>query len=82
MRYLKTFFAEKQLPFQQWELMATDGCAHVISNEVVIETILNSCSTKEQKKIANVIRRIDYANGDVNDFLKHLAGGLINRSSL
>ena len=73
--YLKTFFAEKNLPIVQWEIAANDGTLNFISNEVVIEHIAIA-PAHEQKKIANVIRKIDFANGDVNDFLKHLAGAL------
>jgi hypothetical protein len=78
MTYLHTFFAEKNLPFAQWEFTADNGDVHIISNEVVIETILTATPRHEQKKIASVIRRIDFANGNVNHFLRHLAGALIN----
>ena len=76
-KYLETFFAEKQLPFASWELKDEEGILHIIDNGVVIENI-ELASAVEQNKIADVIRRIDFANGDVNDFLKHLAGALIN----
>jgi len=78
MTYLQTFFNEKNLPFAQWELEAADGTPHIISNEVVIEHI-HSAPKSEQERIANVIRKIDFANGNVNHFLRHLAGALINR---
>jgi len=77
-QYLKTFFEEKDLPFAQWELVDKDGLLHVIDNKVVIDTIgMSSCS--EQTGISNMIRRIDFLNGDINDYLKHLAGAIINR---
>lgn len=78
MKYLKTFFEEKDLPFQEWELVSEAGETHIISNEVVIEAVLNA-PEHEQAGIADVIRKIDFQNGDVNHFLKHLAGALINR---
>jgi len=77
MKYLDTFFAEKNLPLQNWELEDNEGTTHWISNEVVIEHI-KVANRQEQTQIANMIRRIDFANGDVNHFLKHLAGALIN----
>lgn len=77
MKYLKTFFDEKNLPLQNWELEDNTGMTHWISNEVVIEHI-HAAPRSEQTQIANMIRRIDFANGDVNHFLKHLAGALIN----
>lgn len=76
-QYLETFFAEKQLPPATWELTNDRGTTHWIDSEVVIEHIGRAC-TAEQNKIADVIRQIDFANGNVNDFLKHLAGALIN----
>jgi len=76
--YLKTFFSEKNLPLANWELEAEDGTVHWISNEVVIEHVM-AANRDEQTQIGNVIRKIDFMNGDVNDFLKHLAGALINR---
>ncbi len=76
-QYLKTFFTEKNLPLANWELQAENGTVHLISNEVVIESIL-AAGRDEQTQIANVIRKIDFQNGDVNHFLKHLAGALIN----
>jgi len=76
-RYLQTFFAEKRLPFVQWELTSNDGTFHIISNEVVVGNIY-AAHISEQVQIANMIRRIDFLNGDVNDYLKHLATALIN----
>jgi hypothetical protein len=74
-QYLETFFEEKNLPFESWEIEA-DGVTHFIDSDVVVEAVLN-CPTEEQKKIAEVIRQIDFKNGNVNDFLKHLAKGLV-----
>ena len=76
-RYLKTFFQEKDLPFQQWTLKSKDGMPHIISNEVVIEAIAGA-PKNEQTGIANMIRRIDFVNGDVNKYLKHLAQALVD----
>ena len=76
--YLKTFFEEKDLPFVEWELTDNNGTTHIISNEVVIEAIL-TCSPNEQAQISLVLHRLDFQNQNINDYLKHLAGALINR---
>lgn len=76
-QYLTTFFEEKQLPSASWELTSEDGTTHWIDSDVVIEHIMIAPS-EEQKKIADVIRQIDFKNGDVNHFLKHLAQALVN----
>jgi len=79
-RYLTVFFEEKNLPTVHWELEAQDGQTHFISNEVVIEAI-KQAPKHEQEAIADIIRTIDFQNGNVNDYLKHLAGALINRGA-
>lgn len=76
-KYLKTFFTEKQLPYASWNLFDDDGVRHLIDSDVVLEHIEHA-SADEQNKIADVIRKIDFANGDVNNYLRHLAGALIN----
>jgi len=76
-KYIQNFFDEKDLYFAEWELIDQTGTTNFISNEVVIENI-KCANVKEQNKIAEVLRKIDFVNGDVNDFLKHLAGALIN----
>lgn len=75
--YLIRFFNEKGIPLVQWELTSEDGTAHIINSEVVIEHI-RATSTAEQNQIGDVLRKIDFMNGDVNHFLKHLAQGLVN----
>ena len=72
--YLKTFFEEKNLPYAEFEIETADN-VHFISNEIVIEHIMIA-PAHEQEGIANIIRQIDFKNGDVNHFLKHLAGAI------
>lgn len=74
--YLKTFFEEKDLPYEQWEITSDEGTWNLISNEVVIEHTLLT-EGEERNQIENVIRKIDFLNGDVNHFLRHLAGALV-----
>ena len=74
-KYLKTFFSEKQLETQNYEIKGPSGI-NLISNDVVIEHIMIA-SIKEQNQIAKTIMKIDFMNGDVNHFLKHLAQGLV-----
>jgi len=76
--YLETFFAEKNLIEEEWELQDSDGTTHFISSAVVLEQI-EIAPVHEQEAIANVIRKIDFANGDVNHFLQHLANAVINQ---
>ena len=73
-KYLTTFFAEKDVPERGFEIDTDDGF-HIIPNVVVLEHIAIT-SKGEKDAIASVIRKIDFANGDVNDFLRHLAGAI------
>ena len=76
-KWFETFLEEKDLPYESWELVNKDGETHFIDTEVIIETIKN-CNNKEQTGIKNMLIKIDFANGNVNDYFKHLAHALIN----
>ena len=73
--YLKTFFQEKNLIERVYQVIAPDGTEHMIPTGVVIEHILITAET-EQDSIAHILRQIDFKNGDVHHFLKHLAGAI------
>jgi hypothetical protein len=73
-RYLETFFEEKQLPVKSWEIEC-NGTVHLFDTEVVIEAIMNT-PENVKAQIADVLRKIDFHNGDVNDFLEHVSLGL------
>ena len=76
-RFFSMFFQEKQLPIVHWSLRDKEGTPHEISNQVVLEFIAVA-PPREQKGIEDMIRKLDFANRDVNGYLKHLAGALIN----
>jgi len=76
-KYLETFFKEKDLIEETWELVDDTGMTHFISSAVVLEQLAIS-PVAEQEAIAKIIRKLDFANGNVNHFLQHLATALIN----
>lgn len=76
-KYLKLFFEEKSLPYESWDLVSPTGVPHHIDSDVVKEAIFVA-PEGEQSAIASMIRKIDCLNGDVNDYLKHLAQALVN----
>jgi len=79
--WFETFLEEKNLPYLEWEIMDTNGEINFIDSDCVIDAII-SCSINEKKAIKDTIVKIDFSNGDVNDFFKHLAKGLVyNRCS-
>ena len=72
---LKTYFEEKQLPYELFEI-PVNGEIHFIDNETVIESISNM-SVDVQKKVRDKITTIDFYNGNINYFLKDIAAFLI-----
>lgn len=73
--WFQTFLDEKSLPHEYWEI-EHEGDIHFIDSDVVIEAIM-AAPASEQEAIKNMIVKIDFANGNVNDYFKHLAKGLI-----
>ena len=74
-KWFNTFLSEKNLPCKSWDITVGDTF-HIIDSDVVIEAIKNA-PAHEQKGIKNMLVRIDFQNGDVLRYFKHLAHGLI-----
>ena len=71
-KFLRDFFAEKDIPEKTFEVEGPKCGTNFIPNTVVVEH-MTLIDTAEAKQIAGVLRKIDFANGDVNHFLAHLA---------
>jgi hypothetical protein len=69
--YLERFFEEKEIRIEHWEI-EVNGMTNFIDTEFVIELIFGA-PDHEKEQIANTLRKIDFANGNVNHFLKFLA---------
>lgn len=76
-KWFTTFLEEKDLPFESFTVTATDGVEHIMDTDVVIEAI-KSCPAREQNGIKDMLVRLDFANANVNGYLKHLGQGLAN----
>ena len=74
--WFQTFLEEKDLPIVSWEIKDLNGVSNFIDSDVVIEAIYGAPS-HEQAQIKDTIVKIDFANGNVNHFFKHLATGLV-----
>ena len=72
--YLRNFFAEKDIPEKTFEVVGPSG-KNWLPNTVVVEHIV-LCGEDEAEQIGDVLRKIDFANGDVNHFLAHIAQAL------
>lgn len=69
--YLKNYFRKNVIPHQEWHINI-DGVNHTLSNQIIIEQILNS-EPNQQKLIAEALQELDSKGGDVKAFLRHLA---------
>ena len=72
MDYLTTFFDEKTIEHTVYNVEAEDGTLNIIETQVIIDRILRSQGA-ERVQIENIIRQIDFANGDLHHFFEHLA---------
>ncbi len=78
--YFKTFFEEKDLEFKQWELTDKQGNLHLINSDVIKEflTTGEAVNVKDLESVKTKIVEIDFANGDINLFLRYIAQFIIN----
>jgi hypothetical protein len=75
--YLEKFFEEKEIPYKMFEIKHK-GEVHLIDNDFIIE-LIKKAPAVEKKAIGNMLRKIDFLNGNVNHYLEHLANGYINQ---
>jgi hypothetical protein len=73
--YLNRFFEEKEIAFKQFEIKQGD-LTHIISTEEVIN-LIKKAPREEKNQVVNILRKIDFKNGKIEEFLQHLAEGYI-----
>ena len=80
--FFATFFEEKALTEEIYEVESKNdsifGTTHLIPTSAVIEKI-KTTRGNEAKQIEGILRKIDFANGDVHHFLRHLAQSMADR---
>lgn len=69
--FFNRFFAEKNLDGQIYEI-EVDGTLHMVETGAVLEHIALT-QGEERLHIEAIIRKIDFYNGDLHHFFKHLA---------
>ena len=72
MNFFETFFSEKDLTDEVYTVTSENGTPNIIPSSVVIEAVKRTRG-EEAKKIETILRKIDFLNGDVHHFLRHLA---------
>ena len=70
--FFNRFFDEKNLENRIYEVAAPQGTMNFIETDMVIAKI-KTTQGEEAQKIETVLRKIDFANGDVHHFLNHIA---------
>jgi len=78
-KYLRDFFSEKDIPYKLFHKESRNGNQHVIPNTVVVEHMQNIRDPKMLKDLEKMLTMIDFKNGDVNHFLEHLAGAVVEQ---
>ena len=80
--FFETFFAEKNLTEEIYEVESKNesifGTTHLIPTSRVIERIMTTRGD-EAKQIEGILRQIDFHNGDVHHFLRHLAQAMADQ---
>jgi hypothetical protein len=75
-KWLDTFLEEKKVNLDtEFEYQGME-CLNIIDLHSIIDAIKNT-SQSEQLKIKNTIVEIDFKNGDVLHFFKHLGNALV-----
>jgi hypothetical protein len=69
--WLNILIKEKQIDLEDSFEVETENQVHFMSYGVVVEHILMA-SKNEQEKIKDMIVRIDFKNGDIKHYLRHL----------
>jgi len=78
MNYFETLLEEKGVDLDEtFELITPDSVygSQIMTYGVILESI-NRTNKAEQKKIKNTLVKIDYKNGDIKHFLRHLGKAL------
>ena len=70
--FFNTYFKEKDLDNQVYEITTPNGTMNLIETDMVIAKIKKT-QGEEAKKIEAIIRQIDCLNDDIHHFLRHLA---------
>ena len=75
-KWLDTFIEEKGIDLEDtFELQGPSG-TNLMSYGVIIEHI-KLTQGEEQKMIKDMIVKIDFKNGDIKHFLRHLGQGIV-----
>lgn len=69
---------EKGILVNSFEI-EVDGVLHMMNVEQIIQ-LIEQAPEHEQKKIKDIFSKIDFMNGDLMHFIKHLAKGFVKNN--
>jgi hypothetical protein len=72
-RWLQTFLDEKGIDLEQGFTVSGPSGANHMQYAHVVNAIMDRAPPQEQRAIKDVLVRIDFRNGDVRAYLRHLA---------
>ncbi len=70
-KYIQTFFKEKEIPATSFTI-TTSKNTHIVDSLVIIE-FLKQCPREWEPRVEEILRNIDFHNGNILDFLQHMA---------
>lgn len=73
-KWFETFIDEKDLELDLRFTFEVDGVEHDMGYWSVVEQIRECHNPKEQKTIKDTIVKIDFMNGNILHFFRHLGG--------
>ena len=73
--WLDTLIEEKGIDLEDYFYFDKDGEFNIMQYGTVVEAI-KSTSKEEQNKIKHILVEIDFKNGNIEHFLKHLGQAL------
>lgn len=76
-KWFETFLSEKDLDLDTAFEYDVKGATHIMTAWNVVSAIIQA-PKNEQAGIKNMIVKIDFVNGDVLDYFKHLGQALAN----
>ena len=74
-KWLDTLIEEKEIDLRDHFEIEKDEQLHIFDYGYIVEAI-KLAPTHEKKAIQNMIVRIDFANGDITHYFRHLAQAL------
>lgn len=74
-KWLDTLISEKNIDTDAMIEVEGDSGLNMIPVSIVLDHI-KATSEQERQQIKTILVKIDFANGDVLHFIKHLAGAL------